>query len=109
VSISNTVMFLEPYDKMFVTEQEAADGLKPNALGRAWCVYEVYHTVALNAPFEVLLLPTEEDRFLEALSLWSGAAQDVFAQVDIRLATSFKEKVRFPSGTPRHPLTLALL
>ena len=74
-TIGHTVMFLNPWDQA-------------GALARAWVLWELYHTAACGAKFDVLVTAAEERRFIDALGEDSGAVANAFAHIDVRNATA---------------------
>ena len=66
------------------------NGRPGNALGRAWCVYEVLCTMKSGGDLNVMMRQEERDRFLEDVKQDVGKAQRVFANIDIAKAGAYK-------------------
>ena len=69
----------------------------PIALTRAWCLFEIYCTVACSCKFEIAMSPSEQKNFLEAMKLdcW-GYMNTMLATIDTRKseATKSDDKTR---------------
>ena len=74
-NIGRTLMVLSPWEK-------------PLPLTRAWCLWELYCTVASGAHFEVCLGPMERDRFDAAVMSSASAVLDAFGGIDVARASA---------------------
>ena len=78
-AIGHTVLLLEPWHA-------------PAPLGRAWCVYEVYHTQKSGAKFEVAMSAEQREAFETALVDEFDTIAGTVAKVDVRECKSRDEE-----------------
>jgi tetratricopeptide (TPR) repeat protein len=76
-----TVMILAPWND-------------PITFTRAWCLFEIYSTLATKSRFEIALSPIQQDEFLKAI--FSDGAEDtvkyILSTVDTKRSDSFLPK-----------------
>lgn len=75
-SMNRVVMVMEPWDN-------------PVPLTRAWCLWELYCTSAVNAAFEVTMSANESRRFQDMISVDSRAFYDMLGNVDVRNSSAW--------------------
>ena len=78
-SIRHTVMFLDPVDKS-------------EALGRAWVIWELYHTAVSGGEFEAVMTQAEAERFVHELERNVNALANMFAHIDVRKADAHNKE-----------------
>jgi len=59
---------------------------KPVALTRAWCLYEVVHSLELHMVFHLTVARAERDRLLRAMSTDRAAVEESLTSFDVRSA-----------------------
>ena len=72
-SIGHTVLFLDPWDA-------------PAPLLRAWCLWEIYHTVDGGAALVVVMSAEQQARFAEALMNDFDSIMMALSKVDVNQA-----------------------
>ena len=76
--IRRTVVFLNPYDK-------------PVTLDRAWCLWELYHTVHCGGRLDIAMGPGQRERLETALVEDFDSIMKVLADINVRDAETRKE------------------
>ena len=63
----------------------------PGALKRAWCLWEIFHTVKAGAKFEVVMSVSQQAAFEQALVHDYDSIQILLSAINVKKATAFKE------------------
>lgn len=79
-SIGNTLLFIDPlgtaYTRGYVNKFKRNSELQPYSLTRAWCIWEIFHTVDSGSKLETLMSPRTMDqicyRVMEKYAMGSG-------------------------------------
>lgn len=66
----HTVMILAPWDD-------------PIPLTRAWCLFELYCTIATESKFEIAMTVKEKRRFIETVQEDVGSVKDMIGSIDV--------------------------
>jgi hypothetical protein len=76
--VGHTVMLLQPWDS-------------PIALTRAWCLWELYATVDIDADFSVCLVPEERKAFETALLKRPRSVLQAFSKIEVERSQASRD------------------
>jgi hypothetical protein len=72
----HTVMVLSPWNN-------------PIPFTRAWCLFEIYSTIVTKSKFEVAMIESEKEKFLEEITNDDGLFYKMLGDIDVKKSESF--------------------